>query len=122
MLLPKSENILDITKALREKNYTVQDMIKRAEDYYVSLGFPSMPREFWENSVFTKRNSSDGNCHAAAVDMWNDSDYRMIACLDVNEEDFYVIHHELGHVHYYMAYRNQTPIFRVIVAVFSMRD
>jgi len=37
----------------------------------------------------------------------------MLLCAEVNAEDFYVIHHEMGHVEYYMAYRNQPTVFQV---------
>jgi hypothetical protein len=37
----------------------------------------------------------------------------MLLCAEVNAEDFYVIHHEMGHVEYYMAYRNQPTVFHV---------
>jgi hypothetical protein len=37
----------------------------------------------------------------------------MLLCAEVNADDFYVIHHEMGHVEYYMAYRNQPTVFQV---------
>jgi hypothetical protein len=37
----------------------------------------------------------------------------MLLCAEVNAEDFRVIHHEMGHVEYYMAYRNQPIVFQV---------
>lgn len=40
----------------------------------------------------------------------------MLLCAEVNAEDFYVIHHEMGHVEYYMAYRNQPAVFQVYYA------
>jgi peptidyl-dipeptidase A len=33
-------------------------------------------------------------------------------CTTVNEENFYTIHHEMGHVIYYMSYKNQPNIFK----------
>lgn len=36
----------------------------------------------------------------------------MLLCAEVTEEDFYVIHHEMGHIEYYMEYKNQLPIFQ----------
>lgn len=35
-------------------------------------------------------------------------------CAQVNMEDFYVIHHEMGHIMYYMAYEDQPTIFKVV--------
>lgn len=37
----------------------------------------------------------------------------MLMCAQVNMEDFYVIHHEMGHIMYYMAYENQPTIYKV---------
>ena len=36
----------------------------------------------------------------------------MKACLRVNADDFYTVHHELGHVYYERAYQNQSVIFQ----------
>lgn len=37
----------------------------------------------------------------------------MLTCAQVTMEDFYVIHHEMGHIMYYMAYEDQPTIFQV---------
>lgn len=37
----------------------------------------------------------------------------MILCSKVTMQDFSVIHHEMGHLQYYMAYQDQPPIFQV---------
>lgn len=34
-------------------------------------------------------------------------------CGQVNEEDFYVLHHEMGHLYYYLAYNHQPHLFQV---------
>lgn len=33
-------------------------------------------------------------------------------CTNVNYEDFVVIHHEMGHVEYYMQYKDLPVVFR----------
>ena len=33
-------------------------------------------------------------------------------CTSVDEENFYTIHHEMGHVEYYMAYKDLPALFR----------
>ena len=60
---------------MKRKNYTVQEMVKKAEDYYLSLGFPPIPKSFWEKSIFEKRNEIM-NCHASAANMYLDEDFR----------------------------------------------
>jgi hypothetical protein len=42
----------------------------------------------------------------------------MLLCAEVNAEDFRVIHHEMGHVEYYMAYRNKPVVFQVHSSLF----
>lgn len=37
----------------------------------------------------------------------------MLLCAEVSMEDLYVIHHEMGHIEYYMAYESQPAIFQV---------
>ncbi|XP_011297530.1 angiotensin-converting enzyme-like [Fopius arisanus] len=111
LLQPDNSMILNITDSLRNKNYSVLDMVKRSEDFYVSLGFPRLPQEFWKNSVFT-RGDGDGNCHGSAINMYKKGDVRILGCFEVNEEDFRVIHHEMGHIYYYLAYEGQDAVSR----------
>ena len=33
-------------------------------------------------------------------------------CTEVNKDDFYTVHHEMGHIEYFMAYKDQPPKFR----------
>ena len=51
-------------------------------------------------------------CHAAAFDFYNGFDYRIKMCTSIDEDGFSTVHHEMGHIQYYMAYRNQPTIFR----------
>ncbi|XP_068083692.1 angiotensin-converting enzyme [Anabrus simplex] len=102
---------LNLTAALLDSNYTVWGMVKRAEDLYTSLGLEPMTRTFWERSQ-VERQSNAATCHGTAANLYRDGDYRMLLCAQVNEEDFYVIHHEMGHIVYYMAYRDQPVIFQ----------
>ena len=39
--------------------------------------------------------------------------FRIEMCGDVSEETFLTLHHEMGHIQYYMAYSDQPAIFRV---------
>ncbi|KAL0268365.1 UNVERIFIED_CONTAM: hypothetical protein PYX00_010339 [Menopon gallinae] len=107
--MPKSYNI---TASLRRRNYTVTDLVKRSEDFYVSLGFRPMTEEFWKNSKFVKDGDDDPVCHGSAVNMFRGNDFRMLLCADVTSEDFQVINHEMGHVQYYAQYQHQPAIFQ----------
>ncbi len=51
-------------------------------------------------------------CHASAWDVDFVDDLRLKMCIEINEEDFLTIHHELGHNFYQRAYKNQPFLFR----------
>jgi peptidyl-dipeptidase A len=43
-------------------------------------------------------------CHASAWDVEDGNDLRIKMCIEINDEDFRTIHHELGHNYYQRAY------------------
>ncbi|EZA53025.1 Angiotensin-converting enzyme [Ooceraea biroi] len=101
------------TNALGQEHYSVTKLVKTAEEFYVSLGFPPLTREFWSNSVFRQDTNKTSSCHATAVNMYKKNDFRIFACLETKQlQDLDVIYHELGHVQYYMAYQNQPLLFK----------
>src|SRR6185503_17409432 len=51
-------------------------------------------------------------CHASAWDIDFEKDVRLKMCVQINEEDFSVVHHELGHNYYQMAYSTKPFLFR----------
>lgn len=87
-------------------------MVRRAEDFYSSMGLFEMTKTFWDESQFKKSNNSL-RCHGTAADMFAPNDFRMIGCAQKTMEDFYVIVHEMGHIEYYMSYKQQPTIFQV---------
>ncbi|BES97405.1 Angiotensin-converting enzyme [Nesidiocoris tenuis] len=103
---------LGLDEAIRHKFPTVTAMLKTAESYYASLGFPLMSETFWSESSVTETNATDSTCHGTAADMFRPGDVRMLLCTHVDWEDFYIIHHEMGHLHYFMAYDRQPTIFK----------
>jgi len=50
-------------------------------------------------------------CHASAWDVDNKDDIRLKACVHVNADDFFTVHHELGHNLYQRAYKDQPFLF-----------
>ncbi|EFN63834.1 Angiotensin-converting enzyme, testis-specific isoform [Camponotus floridanus] len=102
----------NLTNSMIQENYNVIKMIETVDDFYVSLGFPSLTPEFWKNSIFKREIGRRSSCHATAVNMYNKNDFRIIACLETKPEDFNVIYHEIGHIQYYMAYQNQSSFFK----------
>ncbi|MCS6948246.1 MAG: M2 family metallopeptidase, partial [Steroidobacteraceae bacterium] len=52
-------------------------------------------------------------CHASAWDMNPAAgDVRIKMCMQQTEEELFTIYHELGHIYYYLWYRNLPAIFR----------
>ena len=101
----------DLTQALRSHGYDAVKMVKTGEAFYTSLGFAPLPKTFWERSQLTRPVGREVVCHASAWDVDNKSDIRLKACLQVNDEDFYTVHHELGHNMYQRAYQDQPFLF-----------
>jgi peptidyl-dipeptidase A len=51
-------------------------------------------------------------CHASAWDIDNGNDPRIKQCVEVNEEQLGTLHHELGHIYYYLMYKDQPSVFK----------
>ena len=87
-------------------------MVKYGEGFFKSLGFDPLPDTFWKRSLFVKPKDREVVCHASAWDVDNVNDLRIKMCIDITEEDFTTIHHELGHNFYQRAYNTQPILFR----------
>ncbi|HEX2690155.1 MAG TPA: M2 family metallopeptidase [Kofleriaceae bacterium] len=94
---------IDVTPVLA-KSYDAKKMVKVGEAFYTSLGMDPLPQTFWERSQFTKPADKNVVCHASAWDVQYNNDLRIKMCINLNQEDLWTIHHELGHdvyFHYY---------------------
>ena len=91
---------------------TAQQMTRRAEDFYVSLGMPKLPASYWTRAQFLQPRDRDVVCHASAWDLNMAGDVRTKMCIKPNEESYTTIYHELGHVYYYLAYNGQPSLFQ----------
>ncbi len=89
------------------KGASPESIVKSAENFYVSLGFPRLPPSFWEKSdlypvppgVARKKNA-----HASAYHIDYDQDVRSLMSVEANEYWFGTAHHELGHIYYFLSY------------------
>ncbi len=96
---------IDLDAVLQKKGSTW--MIEQAERFYISLGFDSLPRSFYEKSslyplppnVPYKKNN-----HASAWHMNLENDVRCLMSVEPNAEWYETTHHELGHIYYFMSY------------------
>ncbi|MFQ5608674.1 MAG: M2 family metallopeptidase [Woeseiaceae bacterium] len=103
---------LDVDSTLQTRNYSPEEMVRSAENFYVSLGMPRLPDTFWERSMFTKPADRDVVCHASAWGLDGGNDLRIKMCIRQNYDELRVIYHELGHNYYQRAYRDQPRIFQ----------
>lgn len=103
---------LDVTAALLEQGYDELKMTKTAENFFTSLGLPELPESFYQNSMIKKPRDRDVVCHASAWDMDNGNDPRIKQCVEITEEQFGTLHHELGHIYYYLMYKDQPSVFK----------
>ncbi|KAK3605969.1 hypothetical protein CHS0354_019648 [Potamilus streckersoni] len=113
LVKPYKSNIsVDVTPTLKAKNYTVNQMFKTAEDFFLSLNLSRMPDSFWKNSMLEKPDDRQVVCHASAWDFGNQRDFRIKMCTDITMEDLITVHHEMGHIQYYLQYKGQPEVFR----------
>ncbi|MEP6801711.1 MAG: M2 family metallopeptidase [Acidobacteriota bacterium] len=102
----------DLTAILKQRKTDALQMVRYGEGFFASLGFETLPKTFWERSLFTKPRDREVVCHASAWDVDNVNDLRIKMCIDITAEDFSTIHHELGHNFYQRAYNTQPYLFR----------
>lgn len=102
----------DLTQILKSRNTDAKQMVRYGESFFTSLGFDSLPSTFWDRSLFLKPADREVVCHASAWDIDYEKDVRLKMCVQINEEDFSTVHHELGHNYYQMAYSTKPFLFR----------
>ncbi len=102
----------DLTQILKSKNTDAKQMVRYGEGFFTSIGFDPLPPTFWDRSLFLKPADREVVCHASAWDIDFEKDVRLKMCVQINEEDFSVVHHELGHNYYQMAYSTKPFLFR----------
>ncbi|KAM9837051.1 angiotensin-converting enzyme [Aulostomus maculatus] len=104
---------MDVTDEMVNQGYNATAMFRVAEEFFTSLNLEGMPDEFWEGSMLEK--PTDGRevvCHASAWDFYNRKDFRIKQCTTVTMEQLFTVHHEMGHIQYYLQYKSQPVGFR----------
>jgi peptidyl-dipeptidase A len=102
----------DLTEILKSRKTEPLQMVRYGEGFFTSLGFDPLPKSFWDRSLFTKPRDREVVCHASAWDLDAVNDLRIKMCIDITDEDFTTIHHELGHNFYQRAYNTKPVLFR----------
>ncbi len=96
---------LNLDSALKTKD--AEWIAKQGEKFYVSIGYDSLPKTFWEKSSLYPVAKDAGykkNTHASAWHMDLDKDVRSLMSIEPNAEWYETVHHEYGHIYYYMTY------------------
>jgi len=87
-------------------------MFQLSDKFFTDLGLIPMPGEFWRESMIEKPADRKVVCHASAWDFYNRKDFRIKMCTSVQMDELIVVHHEMGHVQYYLQYKDQPVTFR----------
>lgn len=101
-----------LTVEMKKQNYTIVKMYELAEDFFKSIDMQPMPKTFWNLSMLEKPSDREVVCHASAWDFSNGTDFRIKQCTTVTEDQLITVHHEMGHVEYFLEYLNQSKLFR----------
>jgi len=91
------------------KNYSAEWVVKKGEEFYVSLGFPNLPHSFWDlSSLYPVPPDANykKNTHASAWHMDYNKDVRSLMSVIPNTRWWTTSLHELGHIYYYISYSN----------------
>ena len=113
LVAPESDDAgYDLTEILRERGFDARKMVEAGEGFFTSLGFEPLPATFWERSLFVQPQDRNVVCHASAWNVDEVDDLRIKMCIDITQDDFNTIHHELGHNFYQRAYNQQPYLYR----------
>lgn len=96
-----------VTESMRSKGYTVTQMFEEADRFFQGMGMPEQSMSYGPKAILTEPGDRSFTCHASAWDFCKDNDYRIKMCTALNYEDFVTVHHEMGHIQYYIQYNGQ---------------
>lgn len=102
----------DVTSAMIEQGYTPLRMFQLAEKFFTSLGLEPMTAKFWNLSMIVRPDDRSVVCHGSAEDFMTEDDFRIKMCTTVNGDDLGTVHHEMGHIEYFMQYRHLPTVYR----------
>ena len=92
-------------------------IVQEGEAFYKSLGYTALPQTFWQKSSLYPLPAGTNykkNNHASAWHIDLQHDVRSLMSVEANTEWFETVHHELGHVYYFLNYTNDSvpPLLR----------
>jgi len=87
-------------------------MFEVADEFYQSMGLEANGMSYGPKALIEKIPGREMVCHASAWDFCDRQDFRIKMCTQVRQEDFQTIHHEMGHIQYYIQYKDQPYALR----------
>ncbi len=109
---PAAPATYDLGQILQTRKKTAKEIVSYGEGFFKSLGMQALPLTFWDRSQFTRPADRDVVCHASAWDIDTQDDVRLKVCIHGTTDDFDTVHHELGHIYYYLSYKKLSPLFQ----------
>ncbi len=98
---------------MKAKGWTEETLFEKADDFFQSIGFEPVNENFWKYSLLKKpKDGRQAVCHGSAWDFYNGKDFRIKQCAEVKERHFVTANHEMGHIQYFMNYKDQSVIFK----------
>lgn len=91
---------------------TVLQMFQESDRFYKDLGLMSNEMSYTGLSIIENPDDRLIVCHASAWDFCDGEDFRIKQCTQINQKDFVTVHHEMGHIQYYIQYANKSLPFR----------
>jgi len=107
-----NKTIPDVTSEMRNKKWKNIDLLKLSESFFVSIGLDKMPESFFEKSLYEKENGKKPVCHPSSWDLGQGDVRLKMPCMGVSQGDLITVHHEMGHIEYYLMYKDQPVEFR----------
>ncbi|XP_037038832.1 angiotensin-converting enzyme-like [Bradysia coprophila] len=104
--------VLDVTEEMIKQKYTPLKMFQMADEFFESLNMTKVPATFWQKSIIEKPKGVELVCHASAWDFYLTNDVRIKQCTRVTMDQFFTVHHELGHIQYYLQYQHLPQVYR----------
>lgn len=109
---PAAPAAYDVGEILQQRKTTAKQIVQYGEGFFQSLGLQILPDTFWQRPMLTRPADREVVCHASAWHVDFDQDVRLKVCLHGTTDDLITVHHELGHIYYFLAYRKQPFLFR----------
>jgi len=109
---PKPAQGYDLTKILQERKTDAKGMVVYGEAFFYVAGIRAAPEDVLGAITVHQAGGPRRGVPCERVDIDSKNDVRVKMCIQITEEDFRVIHHELGHNFYQRAYSGQAPLFQ----------